>query len=135
MGNIDGDAINPLHGNLNYLKELTDLAKRNRKKQTLSEEKLWNKVLRDKKTGYKFIRQKPIDRCIVDFYCSKLSLAIEIDGGYHNNKKGMDKYRDIFLKQIGVTTIRCSDVEVINNIEVVREKIKRYCVTSLVKGR
>jgi very-short-patch-repair endonuclease len=135
MGNIDWEAINPLHGNLNYLKDLTDLAKGNRKKQTLSEEKLWNEVLRDKKTGYKFIRQKPIHRCIVDFYCSKLCLAIEIDGGSHIDRKGLDKYRDQFLKQIGIQTIRFSDIEVINNIEGVKVKIKQLCISSPVKGR
>ncbi len=75
------------------------------------------------KTGYRFLRQKPIDRFIIDFYCPKLLLAIEIDGGSHIKKKGRDEHRDKFLKQIGITTIRFTNEEVINNIELVRKKI------------
>ena len=76
-----------------------------------------------RKTGYKFLRQKPVDRYILDFYCSELNIAIEVDGSSHIKKKGFDKYRDQFLNQIGITTIRFTNEEIINNIKVVKSKL------------
>jgi len=117
------EAINPLHGNVNYLKELRELAKNNRKKPTTGEEIIWKEILMKRKIGYKFLRQKPVNRFILDFYCSELNLAIEIDGNSHNKKKNYDNARDLFLNQIGIKTIRFSNDEVIDNIENVKKKI------------
>lgn len=99
------------------------MSQRNRTKPTNAEKIIWDKILSRDKTGYRFLRQKPIDRFIVDFYCSKLSLAIEIDGESHIKKKGTDELRDKFLKQIGITTIRFTNDEVVNSIETVKNKI------------
>jgi len=99
------------------------MSQKNRTKPTDAEKIIWDKILSRDKTGYRFLRQKPIDRFIVDFYCSKLSLAIEIDGESHIKKKGTDELRDKFLKQIGVTTIRFTNEEVIDNIDSVKKKI------------
>ena len=70
-------------GHLKYLNELRSLSRKNRLEATETEKILWNKVLKGRKTGYKFLRQKPIYRFILDFYCRELLLAIEIDGAYH----------------------------------------------------
>ena len=52
-----------------------------RKKPTLAESKMWELLMFDKTLKqFRFLRQKPVDQYIVDFYCSKLMLAIEIDG-------------------------------------------------------
>ena len=82
------------------------MANQNRKNPTAAEQKMWNEYLSNDKTGFRFLRQKPIHRFIVDFYCVKLSLAIEIDGDSHEVKKETDVERDKFLKQIGIRTIR-----------------------------
>ena len=66
--------------NIKYLEDLRELARRNRQNPTLAEYKMWNMVLRKNKYKQKILRQKPIDRYILDFYCSKLMLDIEIDG-------------------------------------------------------
>ena len=95
------EAINPLHGNVNYLNELLLLSRKNRNNLTEAEEKIWIEIVMKRKTGYKFLRQKPISRFISDFYCSELNLAIEIDGNSHDKKKYYDKARDVFLKQVG----------------------------------
>ena len=79
-----------------------------------------------RKMGYKFVRQKPINRFILDFYCSELNLAIEIDGSSHDRKKGYDEARDKFLQQIGIKTIRVTNNEVLNNIEAVRLKLMGF---------
>lgn len=117
------EALNPLHWSVNYLKELRELSRKNRINSTESEKKIWDEILKQRKTGYKFLRQKPINRFILDFYCSELNLAIEIDGVSHNKKKGYDEARDRFLNQIGIKTIRFTNNEVLTDIENVKHKL------------
>jgi very-short-patch-repair endonuclease len=107
---------------LRYRDSLTWAARKNRKSETEAEEKLWNEVLRRKQTGHKFVKQKPIDRFVVDFYCSELSLVIEVDGGSHEKKKERDSLRDSFLKSCGIKTIRFSNEEILNDIEKVKNR-------------
>jgi very-short-patch-repair endonuclease len=120
---VDYEAINEKRNCVRYRDGLVIMSRRNRRKPTETEKIIWGKVLSKDKTGYRFLRQKPIDRFIVDFYCSKLSLVIEIDGGSHIKKRGTDEMRDKFLKQIGITTLRFTNEEVINNIKLVKKKI------------
>jgi very-short-patch-repair endonuclease len=54
-----------------------------RNQSTKGEIKFWCELLRNRKSGYQIYRQKPIDHIIVDFYCPKLKLVIEIDGTSH----------------------------------------------------
>lgn len=128
------EALNPLHGSVNYLEELLELSRKNRINPTKSEEKIWREVLIKRKTGYKFLRQKPINRFILDFYCSELNLAIEIDGDSHNKKKGYDEARDLFLSQIGIKTMRFTNDEVLNEIDEVRKKIMNF-ISPSCQGR
>lgn len=116
------EAIDP-KGNVRYLSQLKLLSRINRKKPTIAEQKIWQEILMKRKTGYKFLRQKPINRFIIDFYCSKLNLAIEIDGGSHNKKKNYDESRDKFLEQIGIKTIRFNNEEILNDIDGVKIKL------------
>ena len=106
------------------------MSRKNMNNQTLAEKIIWNKLLKGKKLGYIFHRQKPINRFIVDFYCSKLNLVVEIDGEIHKNKIEYDQERDAFLKQIGIQTIRFTNENVLNDFG----KVKRT-LFSLVKGR
>ncbi|MFA5828548.1 MAG: endonuclease domain-containing protein [Candidatus Shapirobacteria bacterium] len=119
---------------LKYRDSLTWAAKNNRKNETESEKLLWNKLLRKKNLGYKFTRQKPINRFIVDFYCSELSLAIEIDGDSHNLRKDRDSLRDKYLYTCGIKTLRISDKDVINDIGKVEKEINEFIRCSPVKG-
>ncbi len=119
-----------MNGAVGYLSQLTEMSRRNRNRQTLAEQIIWNKLLKGKRLGYTFLRQKPINRFILDFYCSKLNLAIEIDGEIHEARKEYDKERDAFLKQIGIQTIRFTNETVINDFGIVKR-----ILFSLVKGR
>jgi len=67
--------------------------------------------------GYKFTRQKPIGNYIVDFYCSRLRLAIEIDGISHENKFKGDKIRQREIEKQGVKFLRFYDSDIKNNTE------------------
>lgn len=131
---IEAEAINPLHGNVNYFSDLTQMAKRNRYKPTEAENIIWQKILRYEKTGFKFSRQKPINRFILDFYCSELNLAIEIDGSSHDTIKENDILRDEFLLQIGIQTIRFTNEEVLNNLEKVKQKVLDVCSSLACQG-
>ena len=121
MAWVDSEAIHTNRGCVRYLNQLTLMANRNRKNPTEAEQKMWHNFLARDKTGFRFLRQKPIHRFIVDFYCVKLNLAIEIDGDSHNKKKGTDDLRDKFLKQIGIKTIRFTNEQVLNNPEYINK--------------
>lgn len=95
------------------------LSRNNRKKPTESEKIFW-KIISYQKLGYKFVRQKPIGRCILDFYCSNLLLDVEIDGDSHDFKKFWDEARDLYLIQRGIKTIRYKNGLVLNNIKEVK---------------
>ena len=85
-------------------------------------------ILSDRKIKEKFLRQKPSGRYILDFYCSKLMLAIEIDGISHDKKQYQDKNRDWYLEIRGIITIRYTNDQVEKEIDFVfkdlLEKIK-----------
>ena len=102
---------------LPYRRLLTEVARENRKKQTLAEKKLWKEVLREKQLAqYKFIRQKPLLNFIADFYCPELCLVIEVDGDSHNRKQEYDQLRTEALEQYGVRVIRYTNDQVLKDI-------------------
>jgi len=111
-------------GNFKYLENLRELARLNRRNSTKSELLVWNNCLKKRKTGYLFLRQKPIGKFILDFYCSKLLLAIEIDGDSHNDKQCSDKNRDLYFEQRKIKTIRFKNKEILNDIEKVKLKLE-----------
>lgn len=120
MTQVDFEAIHTEHGCVRYWNSLTQMANQNRKNPTEAEQKMWNEYLSRDKTGFRFLRQKPIYRFIVDFYCVKLSLVIEIDGNSHDKKRETDEERDKFLKQIGINTIRFTNNQMLNNSEYIK---------------
>jgi len=103
--------------NIKYLDELRELAHKNRKNPTESEYKMWKIILNNRKLQQKFLRQKPIGKFILDFYCSKLLLAIEIDGDSHDKKYWQDKNRDWYMEIRGIKTIRFTNEQVLNEID------------------
>ncbi len=111
---------------LPYNPKLVSLAKELRKNMTVAEKKLWEEYLRTFK--YRVLRQRPIDHYIVDFYCAKLKLVIEADGGIHNdkNQKDYDEQRTHFLNSYGLIVIRFRNEDVLNDLEKVCEKIESY---------
>ncbi|HAP37549.1 hypothetical protein A2410_01365 [Candidatus Shapirobacteria bacterium RIFOXYC1_FULL_38_24] len=129
MNKINNEAIHSQRGCVRYLKQLTFMANQNRKNPTKAEKIMWDNFLSKDKTGYRFLRQKPIHRFIADFYCVKLNLIIEIDGDSHKNKTKTDIKRDKFLQQIGIKTIRFTNDQVLNNPEYVKQVL-----LPLVKG-
>lgn len=110
---------------------LFEFAKKNRSNSTKAEEKLWKELKGKKLHGFKFRRQHPIGHFILDFYCHKAKLAIELDGPYHENEeqKQYDELRTKALNDIEIKELRFKNEEVFNNIERVLETIKEQLMS------
>jgi len=106
---------------------LKDHAKENRKEPTKAEEILWQS-LRDNRIGYKIRRQHPIETFIADFICIPKRVVIEVDGGIHDNEeqREFDIFRTKQIEAMGYSVIRFNNEEVINQTELVTQKIKKY---------
>ena len=109
-----------------YNPRLKALSRELRKKGVLSEVLLWNQLKGKKFKGYQFMRQKPIDNFIVDFFCSKLKLVIEIDGSSHFERYEEDKNRQNKLKQLGLSILRFRDIDVRGNMSGIICQIEKW---------
>ena len=110
---------------LSYDKQLKSLSQHLRRNMTDAENRLWLKLRRKQLKGYTFYRQKIIGKYIVDFYCPKANLVIELDGGQHYSEIGQskDKIRDDVLREMGIKVLRFSDRDVFENIGGVMERV------------
>jgi very-short-patch-repair endonuclease len=115
---------------IHYHPKLKQRARDLRNESTLSEVLLWNQLKGRKLHGYQFMRQKPIENYIVDFYCSKLELVIEIDGVTHDDKIDRDRTRQLELKQLGLRMLRFQDSDVKTNMAGVLAIIEEYIAES-----
>jgi len=109
-------------------KRLVPLAKQLRKEMTKEERHLWYDFLRS--YPVRFLRQKVIGNYIVDFYCAKANIVIELDGSQHYEGGNMenDAERTAFLESYGLTVIRIPNNEVSRNFRGVCE-----CIDAAVK--
>jgi ATP-dependent DNA helicase RecQ len=97
-----------------------------RNNSSYPEVKLWNRLKRDQ-TGNMFKRQWLLDGYILDFYCAKVKLAIEVDGKIHEIKARKDQDRDLHLKGEGIHVLRISARSVILDCEAVVARITETC--------
>lgn len=120
----------PLH----YNGKNTILAKNLRKNATKQEKHLWYDFLRSYEI--KFQRQRTIDDFIVDFYCQKANLIIEIDGNQHYSIEGMkkDEYRTERLELYGLTVIRFTNNQIDSEFYEVCEYIDKT-VKSIISSK
>ncbi len=106
-----------------YNKRNIPLARIMRQNMTPWERKLWYQFLRN--YPVRFQRQKAIDNYIVDFYCAKAKLVIELDGSGHFKKENItrDNVRTARLNEMGLTVIRIINTDVDKNFKSVCEYI------------
>ena len=73
----------------------------------------------------KFRRQHPVGQYVVDFFCAKASLAIEVDGGGHGieNQIEIDEHRTRELERLGIRVLRFWNTDVLGNPEGVLKTI------------
>lgn len=94
-----------------------------RKQMTYAERQLWFSFLREYPTP--FVAQKVIGSYIVDFYCRKARLSIELDGNSHYTKgqKEYDRIRTTYLEMMEIKELRFTNNDIIENLEGVCEVI------------
>ena len=107
-----------------HMNDLVSLSRNLRKRQTDAENLLWRHLRGKQLEGFRFRRQHPIGRYIVDFVCLEKRLILEIDGGQHAIEKEKDIERDNWLKAEGYSTLRFWNNEVLTNLEGVFETIR-----------
>ncbi len=119
----------PMH--FNALPGTKSKARSLRRPLTPAEYRFWLYVRSRKMAGYKFRRQHPIGNFIVDFYCHRLRLVVEIDGGIHNLQevKEYDKKREARIKSLGLSVLRFTNEDVFYNPDFVELTIKEFIET------
>jgi len=110
---------------ITYNQKLKERSRLLRSKMTDTERVLWGKIKNRQLKDAQFYRQKIVGNYIVDFYCSKYKLVIELDGSQHYTKEGLeyDLYRDKFIESNDIKILRFSNQEVLNNLNEVIKSI------------
>ena len=111
-----------------YAPHLKEYARQHRNNSTKSEVILWLELRNKQFHGFDFHRQKPIDYFILDFFCYKLMLGIELDGITHTWEEVVkkDEHKEAKLKALGITILRFHDSEVLNDMPNVLRTIEEY---------
>jgi very-short-patch-repair endonuclease len=104
-------------------------ARKLRREMTPQERALWRRLRRKQLYGIKFRRQHPMGAFILDFFCNKHRLAIEIDGHSHYEpaQQARDLARTTWLHQRGIRVIRFTNREVDVHLDSVLAEIARQC--------
>ena len=105
--------------------KLKERRKELRRQQTPSEAKLWSELRGEKFHNLKFYRQYSVGYYILDFYCPKKKLAIELDGSHHfsQNEALYDQERTLYLNAAGIEVLRFQNQDIENNLTAALEKI------------
>jgi len=116
--------------NKKYNSQLTPRARELRTNATKHENRLWFDFLRDYKP--RFTRQRIVGNYIIDFYCAKVKLAIELDGSQHYEENNIqyDQVRTEYLESLEIKVVRFPNSDVDKNFCGVCES-----VDNLVKQR
>ena len=96
-----------------------------RSNTTQAENILWRYLRKRQIAGFKFRRQYGVDAYVIDFFCIKVKLAIEIDGEIHLSdvSRENDQQRQEYLESFGITFLRFKNQEIFENIDNVLRKI------------
>jgi very-short-patch-repair endonuclease len=103
--------------------EKLERAKELRREMTLAEKLLWQEV-RAKKLGVRFRRQQVIQGFIVDFYCHKAGLVVEVDGDIHDLQQEEDARREKVLGEMGLRMVRFRNDAVVKSLSTVVGRIR-----------
>jgi very-short-patch-repair endonuclease len=108
--------------------DLFKLAKEMRRNPTESERLLWNILRKYRNKGFLFRQQHPIYIFIADFYCHKIKLVIEVDGGVHFNDESQehDDGRTGVMENFGIKVIRFTNDQVLYNQDIVTKQINEF---------
>ncbi len=105
--------------------KIVEVARENRRKLTTAEMRLWNALRGRRVAGLKFRLQHPFGQFVLDFFCLERNLAVEVDGGSHNEpgQKEYDADRTQYLNDQGIRVLRFRNEEVLANLDQVLSQI------------
>ncbi len=83
-----------------------------------AEAALWARLKETDLNGYRFSREYGVGQLVVDFYCPKLRLVVEIEGA-----KGPDKKRQAIIEGYGIRFLSCTQTDVLSGIDGVMARI------------
>ena len=92
---------------------------------TQAEKCLWQELRKKQLSGFRFRRQFSVAGFVVDFYCPQVKLAIEVDGGYHEDTQEYDQERENIIRRLGIDFLRFTNAEVLQDWEIVNLKIEK----------
>lgn len=117
VGSMGGLGASVPMGHIHNPQESNQLRKDLRNSLTKPEVILWSHLQDRQFYGYKFRRQHGLGRYVVDFYCPRLKLAIELDGGQHYTVEGRayDQERDAFIGSLGIEVLRVPNSELLED--------------------
>jgi very-short-patch-repair endonuclease len=110
------------------VKSLTGIARGLRKRSTDAEQQLWRNLRKRQIAGFKFRRQQPLGRYVVDFVSLEKKVLVEVDGGQHAHDPD-DRIRDAWLQAEGYRVLRFWDNQVFNDMEAVLDIIRDVLLT------
>jgi len=102
-------------------------AKELRRQMTREERILWQQLRTNRLQGFHFRRQQVIAGFIADFYCHAAGLVVEMDGGIHQQQAEYDAERDRVLATLGLRILRVRNIEILENLAGVLERIAAAC--------
>src|SRR5437762_2260616 len=98
-----------------------------RENLTSAELRLWSYLRGDQIGGFRFRRQHRIGEYIVDFYCARATLIVEVDGDTHDAREQADEQRSAYLRSRALAVLRFTNDEIFTAIDGVRERISDAC--------
>ena len=110
---------------LPYNRNLKQYSRQLRENMTDAERRLWAKIRMKQLKGYQFYRQKPVGDYIVDFFCPRAKLVIEVDGSQHfaGEMTEDDRIRDEYMSSFGLRVLRFTNTDILTHIDGVVESI------------
>ena len=113
---------------INNLPEMKPFRRKLRKNMTPAEVALWLMIKNKQLDGERFLRQYSIGHFVVDFYCPKHKLAVELDGEVHFTEEAAayDAKRTAYLNSVGVQVVRFENFEVFQYPMRTLDEIRKY---------
>ncbi len=113
----------------NTSRQVQEAAETLRRALTPAERVLWASLRRKQLNGWHFRRQHPVGRSVLDFYCARARLVVEVDGGVHDTPEQQehDHERTLVLNQYNLHVLRVSNEQVLGDLPRVLELIAAAC--------
>jgi len=107
-----------------------------RGQMTEAEQVLWEALRNKRLSGFKFRRQHPVSKYVLDFYCHQAKLGIELDGEYHEDstQQFYDTDRTANLQELSIDVIRFQNKEVLEKLDEVLMKIQEEVIKRAGSG-